>query len=179
MRKASATFLLVALTLAGCGRPSPENSGEAIEAGNPLEIAARERGIVRPEAQVPTGVFERSHDLGRDAMCVVPDGAGRWRFVVTAAFGPGLSCTATGQMARGGDGWRMTFAGEDGCQTLVHEEEDELRLPGNLPSQCDRLCPDRASLSGLRLPRASWSEADAKRLQIRDRQGNMIRPCGS
>lgn len=179
MRKASATFLLVALTLAGCGRPSPENSGEAIDAGNPLEIAARERGIVRPEAQVPTGVFERSHDLGRDAMCVVPDGAGRWRFVVTAAFGPGLSCTATGQMARDGDGWRMTFAGEDGCQTLVHEEEDELQLPGNLPSQCDRLCPDRASLSGLRLPRASWSEADAKRLQIRDRQGNMIRPCGS
>jgi hypothetical protein len=170
--------LLATVLLAGCGRPPPDKAGEVIDTGNPLEMAARERGIVRPEAQVPTGVFERSHDLGRDAMCVVPDGAGRWRFVVTAAFGPGLSCTASGQMVRDGDGWRMRFPGVDGCEALVHEEEDELRLPGNLPSQCDRLCPDRASLSGLRLPRASWSEGDAKRLQIRDRQGNMIRPCG-
>ncbi|NIJ36814.1 hypothetical protein FHR22_001463 [Sphingopyxis panaciterrae] len=179
MRRASAALLAGVLLLAGCGRPPPEQNEKAIDAGNPLEIAARERGIVRPEAQVPTGVFERSHDLGRDAMCVVPDGAGRWRFVVTAAFGPGLSCTATGQIAQEGDGWRMRFPAAEGCEALVHEDEDELRLPGNLPPQCDRLCPDRASLSGLRLPRASWSEQDAKRLQIRDRQGNMIRPCGN
>jgi len=179
MRRASATLLLAALLLAACGRPPPDKAHDRVDADNPLEIAARERGIVRPETQVPTGVFERSHDLGRDAMCVVPDGAGRWRFVVTAAFGPGLSCTVSGQMVRENDGWRMTFPDVDGCDALVHEDEDELRLPGNLPSQCDRLCPDRASLSGLRLPRASWSEGDAKRLQIRDRRGNMVRPCGS
>lgn len=179
MRKADAVLFAGLLLLAGCGRPPPEQDDKAIDARNPLEIAARERGIVRPDTPVPTGVFERSHDLGRDAMCVVPDGAGRWRFVVTAAFGPGLSCTATGQIIRDGDGWRMRFPAAEGCEALVHEEEDELRLPGNLPPQCDRLCPDRASLSGLRLPRASWSEQDAKRLQIRDRQGNMIRPCGS
>lgn len=179
MRRINAAFLLAASLLAACGRPPPDKADDGIDADNPLEVAARERGIVRPETQVPTGVFERSHDLGRDAMCVVPDGAGRWRFVVTAAFGPGLSCTASGQMVRENDGWRMTFADIDGCEALVHEDEDELRLPGNLPSQCDRLCPDRASLSGLRLPRASWSEGDAKRLQIRDSRGNMIRPCGS
>lgn len=179
MRTADALILVAALLVAGCGRPPPDEAQQGVDAGNPLEIAARERGIVRSEAQAPTGVFERTHDLGRDAMCVVPDGAGRWRFVVTASFGPGLACTASGQMVREQDGWRMRFPAAEGCEALVHEEEDELRLPGNLPPQCDSLCPDRASLSGLRLPRASWSEADAKRLQIRDRQGNMIRPCGS
>lgn len=176
MPKASAALAL-ALLLAGCGRPDPDERAKGIDADNPLEVAARERGVVRPEAPTPVGVFERTHDLGRDAMCVVPDGAGKWRFAVTAAFGPGLSCIAKGAMVREGDGWRMRFAGAEGCETVVHEEEDELRLPGNLPQQCDRLCPDRASLSGLRLPRASWSASDAGDLRIADRHGNMQRPC--
>jgi len=178
MHRASFVLALPALLLAACGHPAPDAGAKGGHAGNPLEIAARERGVVRPEASTPTGVFERTHDLGRDAMCVVPDGAGQWRFAVTAAFGPGLSCTATGTMVREGDGWRMRFAGADGCDALVREQEDELQLPGNLPSRCDRLCADRASLSGLRLPRASWSVADARGLRIADRQGNMQRPCG-
>ena len=179
MRRASAALLLCAAALAGCGRSSADADGQGIDADNPLEIAARERGIVRPDAATPVGVFERSHDLGRDAMCVVPDGAGRWRFVLTASFGPGLACTAAGSMTRDDAGWRMRFAGSENCDMAVREEEDELRLPGELPPACDRLCPQRATLAGLRLPRASWSEDDAKRLQIRDRQGNMIRPCAS
>ncbi|WP_432770467.1 MAG: hypothetical protein HEQ22_06935 [Sphingopyxis sp.] len=179
MRRASAAILVAALLLVGCDRPAPGDADTSIDAGNPLEVAARERGIVRPEAVVPTGVFERAHDLGRDAMCVVPDGAGQWRFVLTAAFGPGLSCTANGQITRDGGGWRMRFGVAEGCEAVVHEEEDELRLPGILPDQCDSVCPGRASLAGLRLPRASWSEADAKRLQMRGRDGNIIRPCGA
>jgi len=169
---------LAALLLAGCERSASGESDQAIDADNPLEQAARERGVVRAEAASPVGVFERTHDLGRDAMCVVPDGAGRWRFAVTAAFGTTLSCTATGTMTREQENWRLRFAGADGCDALVHEEEDELRLPGRLPPQCDRLCPARASLSGLRLPRASWSADDARGLQIRDHQGNMQQPCG-
>jgi hypothetical protein len=178
MRRASAALALAALALAGCDRPAPNGAGKGVDADNPLEVTARQRGVVRSETATPVGVFERTHDLGRDAMCVVPDGAGKWRFAVTAAFGPTLSCTATGTMAREGDGWRMRFAGVDGCDALVHEEEDELRLPGSLPPQCARLCPDRASLSGLRLPRASWSATDAGGLRMADRQGNMQRPCG-
>src|SRR3546814_1903395 len=73
-------------------------------------------------------------------------------------------------MAREGDKWRMRFAGAEGCEALVHEEEDELRLPGRLPPQCARLCPNRASLSGLRLPRASWSADDARDLRIRSEE---------
>lgn len=178
MRRASAALALAALALAGCDRPAPSEAGKGVDADNPLEVTARQRGVVRSDTATPVGVFERTHDLGRDAMCVVPDGAGKWRFAVTAAFGPTLSCTATGTMAREGDGWRMRFAGVDGCDALVHEEEDELRLPGSLPPQCARLCPDRASLSGLRLPRASWSATDAGGLRMADRQGNMQRPCG-
>jgi hypothetical protein len=178
MPKASALLALATLILVGCNRPDPGERAKAIDADNPLEVAARERGVVRPEAQTPVGVFERTHDLGRDAMCVVPDGAGKWRFAVTAAFGPGLSCAANGTIIREGDGWRMRFAGAEGCEAAVHEEEDELRLPGNLPQQCDRLCPDHASLSGLRLPRASWSADDARDLRIPDLHGNMRRPCG-
>ena len=174
MRKPAAAVLL--LLLAACGRPAP---AEQIDADNPLEVAARERGIVRVDASTPTGVFERSHDLGRDAMCVVPDGTGQWRFAVTAAFGPGLSCTAEGRIVREGDGWRMRFSGAEGCEAAVREEEDELRLPGRLPPQCDSLCPSRASLAGLRLPRASWSESDARGLRLRDRRGMIVRPCGA
>lgn len=177
MHRANAALALVSLLIAGCDRPAPVENAEGIDANNPLEVAARQRGVVHPDAASPVGVFERKHDLGRDAMCVVPDGAGKWRFAVTAAFGPSVSCTASGTMAREGNGWRMRFAGVDGCAALVHEEDDELRLPGSLPPQCARLCPDRASLSGLRLPRASWSASDAGDLRITDRSGNIGRPC--
>lgn len=175
MRRASAALLL--LLLAGCGRAPPE--AKAIDEDNPLELAARERGIVRPESADLTGVFERRHDIGRDAMCVVTDGAGRWRFALTASYGPGLSCEARGSAVRDGQGWRLDFDGAEGCSAVVHEDEDELRLPGRLPPQCDRLCPSRASLSGLRLPRASWTEVDARRLQMKGEDGNMAAPCES
>ncbi len=167
------------LLVGGCDRAKRDGADAAIDTRNPLEIAARERGVVRADAGDPTGLFERTHELGRDAMCVVPDGAGQWRFAVSASFGPGLSCNARGTIVRDGEDWRMRFAGVEGCEALVHEEDDELRLPGRLPSQCDSLCPSRASLSGLRLPRASWSADDAKGLQLHDGRGNMIRPCGS
>lgn len=179
MRRARAAFLFGALLLAGCDRHPQADSDRTVDANSPLELAARERGIVRPDTASPTGVFERSHELGRDAMCVVPDGAGQWRFALSASFGPGLRCAARGTIVREGQGWRMRFAVAEGCEALVQEEEDELRLPGSLPAQCQTICSARASLSGLRLPRASWSEEDAKRLQVADPRGNMIQPCGS
>lgn len=175
MRRFSAAVLLL---LAACGPSSPA-ANESIDTDNPLELAARERGVVRPEADELTGVFERRHELGRDAMCVVPDGDDKWHFGLTASFGPGLSCAASGSILREGDGWRLRFSGAEGCDTLIREEEDELRLPGDLPPQCENLCPGRASLAGLRLPRASWSERDAKRLQMRGNRGTMLKPCGS
>jgi hypothetical protein len=179
MRRNSVALAVLAMLLAGCGRAPSDEGAKAVDATNPLEVAARERGVVRAEAADLTGVFERVHELGRDAMCVVPDGAGRWRFSVTAAFGPGLACTAKGALMREGEGWRMRFAGADRCNILVREDEDELRLPGGLPPECDRVCPNRASLAGLRLPRASWSADDARHLQMIDKQGNKLASCGA
>lgn len=170
------SLLLVAmlLILATCNRPPPGSNGEA---DNPLEAAARERGLVHEEAAALTGVFERRHDLGRDSLCVVPEGPANWRFSLSASYGPGMSCQASGTIKAEGDSWRFDFAGADGCSALLREKEDELQLPGSLPTACDSLCPSRASLSGLRLPRASWSEGDARRLQITDRRGSLTQPC--
>lgn len=173
MRKA----VLALLLLAGCDRPAP--SGDPIDADNPLEVTARERGVVQSEAASPTGVFERRHDLGRDAMCVVPEGEGEWRFAATAAFGSELFCTARGTMTHETGGWRLRFAGKPGCEPLAREDEDGFHLPGELSASCANLCPSRASLAGLSLPRISWAEGDARRLQMRDERGMMIVPCGA
>lgn len=172
------SWVILPLLLMGCDRQAGTTAEVGAGAGNALEMAARERGIVHANMAMPTGVFERTHELGRDALCVVPDGASRWRFALTAAFGPGLSCAAHGTMVREGDGWRMRFAKTEGCEVLAREEEDELRLPGSLSPRCENLCPARASLAGLSLPRASWTEDDARRLQIGDGRGNIVRPCG-
>ncbi len=178
MRRARLSLLAVMLFAGACDKRAAPPEDMAIDAGNPLAIAARPRGVARPAASAPPGVFERIHELGRDAMCVVPDGRGEWRFAMTAAFGTGLSCRTRGRIEPDGEGWRFTFAGVDDCSVILREEEDELRLPGKLPSQCDSLCPGRATLAGLRLPRASWSADDARGLRMRDGQGNIVRPCG-
>ena len=81
-------------------------------------------------------------------------------------------------MDRDGQEWRLRFAGAEGCEARVREEEDELLLLGALPRASRRQCPRAASLAGLRLPRASWSEADARGLRIDDGQGNIVQPCG-
>jgi len=177
MRRVRLLFLAAGVLLGGCDRGSSGQEEKTVDARSPLEIAARERGVVQPEAEALTGVFERAHDLGRDAMCVVPDGAGRWRFALTAAFGSRLACRAHGTIARDGDGWRLNFAGGDDCTLTLREEDDELRWPGRLPGECESLCPGRTTLAGLRLPRASWSAADARGLRMRDAAGNIVQPC--
>ena len=53
---------LAALLIAGCERAAEPDAG-GVDADNPLEIAARQRGVVQPEAVSPVGVFERAHDL--------------------------------------------------------------------------------------------------------------------
>lgn len=167
-------YLVLLCLLGACNRPPPQ--GE-IDTNNPLEATARERGLVPNRDAPPTGVFERRHDLGRDILCAVPKGGKSYAFALSAAFGPGLSCLARGEITREGDGWRFAFDGAKGCAPVLREEGDELRFPGELPQECAALCPGRASIAGLRLPRASWDEADARRLQLVDPRGISIRPC--
>src|SRR3546814_9939062 len=109
MCRASLPFLAAVFLLGGCDRASTADREKAVDARSPLEIAARERGGVQPESEALTGVFERAHDLGRDAMCVVPDGEGRWRFALTAAFGSRLACRAPGVVKMGRSSGRERF----------------------------------------------------------------------
>ncbi|MDP3781759.1 MAG: hypothetical protein Q8Q79_02460, partial [Sphingopyxis sp.] len=66
MRNVKFALVLGILLIGGCDRHAPDRNGQGVDADNPLEIAARERGVVSSEAATPVGVFERSHDLGRD-----------------------------------------------------------------------------------------------------------------
>ncbi len=107
-------------------------------------------------------------------MCVVPDGAGKWRFARHR-------CLRTGAVVhREEERWSAkAMAGgcalpaRTGCEADVHEEEDELRLPE--PAAAVRLAcapiARRCRVCGL--PRASWSADDAGDLRIADRHGNM------
>lgn len=154
--------IYIAFLLSSCGREAPVAEGNP---DNVLEAAARDRGLVRADRAAPSGVFERRHELGRDALCVVPDG-GDYRFALTASFGPGLVCQGRGALSDNGGEWTFRFAGDSGCRFVASEAEDELRIPGVLPDACAQLCPNRASISGLRLPRASWDAREAARVRF-------------
>jgi len=155
-------ILGAAMLLAACGRGKDGGT----DVSNPLEAAARDRGMVQADRAAPTGVFERRHDMGRDALCVVPQDGDDYRFALTAAFGTGLVCQSSGILHDADGVWTLRFAGTDGCEVIVREENDALRLPGSIPAACARLCPNRASISGLRLPRASWDEQHAVRARF-------------
>lgn len=158
----SRAALVLMLLLAGCGRGEPV----AGDLNNPLEAAARDRGVVQTSRAGPAGVFEHRHELGRDALCVVPGQGNSYRFALTAAYGPGLVCQGTGTLTNDDGAWTLRFAGKSGCNVTVQEAGDELRLPGALPAECAALCPSRASISGLRLPRVSWDGQDAVRARF-------------
>lgn len=168
-------LLIPALLLLGaCEREAPVAEGNP---DNPLEAAARERGIVHDTRAGPAGVFERRHELGRDALCVVPDGGGTYRFALTASYGPGLVCQGEGTLIDDSGDWTLRFKGDSRCSFVAREENDELRLPGSLPQACATLCPNRASISGLRLPRASWDGGEAGRIRFDRPDGKVGVSC--
>lgn len=162
------------LLLAGCD-DVPASAGNA---DNPLEAAARERGIVQANQAKPTGVFERRHELGRDALCAVSITGDEYRFALTAAYGPGMVCQGQGTLTDSDGEWTLRFGGNSGCEITAHEENDELRLSGTLPAACAKLCPGGAMISGLRLPRASWERGDAVAAQFDRPDGRKGVTCG-
>ncbi len=110
MRRAS--LALLCLLLNACQRsPVGQDAASAPTGGaaSRLERAAIESGAIADPAKVsPVGLFQRSHEAGRDALCVVPGPDGALRFGLEAVFGaappsgavPGdydlVECTACG-----------------------------------------------------------------------------------
>lgn len=144
-----------------------EDAPAEIDAGNPIELAAREANLVEdPDSSPPTGLFERRHSSGRDAMCVVPAGLGSFRFGLIASFGTELMCQGHGELTQDGDRLSLDFDGVD-CEVEAVYDGRTIRLAGAVPAKCADICGPRASISGVSVSRVGWQEGDAMTLVSR------------
>jgi hypothetical protein len=133
-------------------------------------MAAREANLVEdPDSSPPTGLFERRHSSGRDALCIVPAGLGSYRFGLIASFGTELMCQGHGSATQDGDTLNLEFEDAD-CEVQAVYDGRTVQLGGAVPSECADICGPRASISGVGVSRVGWSEADAMTLLSRREQ---------
>lgn len=173
MRRTSLPLLLL---LAACQRaPSGEQGGVATVPASGLERAAIESGAIADVATVsPVGLYQRSHEAGRDALCVTPVKDGQLRFGLEAVFGEEPSCRGQGIARRTGDKLVLSFKGGHRCIIVAQYDGDQVALPGVVDMACADLCDGRGSLEGVSFPRIASDAASA--LRARDRDGEPL--CG-
>lgn len=141
-----------------------------VDAG--LEQAAVGTGLVVDVSKVqPTGLYQHSHEGGRDRLCVVPSKNGQFRFGMEAVFGDTTVCTGRGKAKRAGDKLIFDFE-RSTCLIVGSYEGDRVSLPGALDISCDDLCNDRGSFEGVSFPRVS--EDIAKALKASSRSGALL-----
>ena len=166
MRRISLTVLML---LAACQRAdAPSSSSIRRETGTSastgLERAAIESGVIADAAKLsPVGVYQRRHESGRDALCMIPDRSGDFRFGTEAMFGEGQSCRGHGTARRAGDKLILSFSGRDHCIIVAQYDGDQLSLPGVVDMNCASVCDGRGSLEGVSFPRISGDAASALR----------------
>lgn len=146
--------------------------------GNPLEDAAREANlVVDPATTDPTGLFERRHAAGRDAICFVSAGDGSYRFGLVASFGSTLSCQGKGVARHEGARMMLSFDGAS-CNVGASYDGQSVRIDGRVADGCAALCGPRASISGVGVQRVGWTAADARSLVVRrSAEAQALRPC--
>ncbi|BAI96999.1 hypothetical protein Sj15T_14500 [Sphingobium sp. TA15] len=173
MRLASLAALL---SLAACQReaaPAPGPRETGIQTSSGLERAAIETGAIADAAKVPAiGLYQRNHEAGRDALCVIPARDGDYRFGMEASFGEGQSCAGKGSARRAGDKLILSFSRSDHCIVVAQYDGDQLSLPGVVDMKCAELCKGRGSLEGVSFPRVASDAAAA--LQARDGSGDPL-----
>ncbi|MGC4250979.1 MAG: hypothetical protein QM605_05765 [Sphingobium sp.] len=174
MKRAS---LLLSLLLIACQRdaaPAPAEGGLAPSASG-LERAAIETGVIADVRKVPpVGLYQRTHEAGRDILCVAPDRSGHLRFGLEAVFGRQESCRGQGMARNAGDKLILSFQGGDKCLIVAQYDGDQIMLPGVVDVSCASLCEGKGSLEGVSFPRiASMARAA---LDARDRAGAAL--CG-
>ena len=163
--KQAALLGLSALLLLSCREQEAERP--SIDAANPIERAAREANLVEdPDSSPPTGLYERRHISGRDALCIVPQGLGGYRFGMIASFGTELMCQGQGTATQNGTRLKLVFS-DIRCEIEAVYDGRSVRMPGTVPAGCAEICGPRASLSGVAVSRVGWSEDEAMTLQSR------------
>jgi hypothetical protein len=135
-----------------------------------LESAAIERGLVRdPKDRDITGLYARD----TDRICIVGGDSG-YRIGAFVDYGDKITCSGSGTVTRAGETLRIKLGDGDGCSFEAKFDGDHIRLPGNVPDGCTKLCARRASYAGLEVERLSESPAEASAL--RDPAGKAL--CG-
>ena len=172
MRRTSLSFLLL-LTACQQGTPSSTAMGAGPSASG-LERAAIDSGVIADAARLsPVGLYQRRHEAGRDALCVIPGKAGDFRFGMEAVFGEEQRCRGHGTAKRAGDKLILSFAGRgDRCIIVGQYDGDQLSLPGVVDLKCADLCEGRGSLEGVSFPRLASDAASA--LRATDREGRAL-----
>lgn len=171
------TSLVLILLLAACQRDpaTPMSAGAQVSAtsGSGLERAAIETGVIADTAKIsPIGLYQRSHEAGRDSLCVIPGRNGDFRFGLEAIFGTEQSCKGRGTARRAGDKLILSFAGRNRCIVVAQYDGDQLSLPGVVDMACDSLCEGRGNLEGVSFPRIAGDAAAA--LRTRDRTNDPL-----
>lgn len=175
MRRISLTALLILAACQDSGAPSSSVIGESGSVGT-LEQAAIESGAIADAARLsPIGLYQRSHEAGRDKLCVIPDRSGTFRFGIEAMFGEGQACQGAGSARRAGDKLILSFSGNGSCIIVARYDGDQLTMPGVVDTSCASLCGGRGTLEGVSFPRLTSDAASA--LKARDAAGiGLCRP---
>ena len=162
---AAAVAVVATVALCAC-RPAPQAPAQ-IDKANPLEVAAKAANLVEDPRETPvTGLFERRHAAGRDALCFTPDGDSDYHFGLTASFGTTLICEGQGSATQDGERLTLRFADAD-CTVDAQFDGHGIRITGEVPPSCAALCGPRASMSGVSVTRIGWGESDALTLLSR------------
>lgn len=173
--RAAASLGLCMVLLWGCREQ--EERASPIDAANPIEMAAREANLVEdPNSSPPTGLFERRHTSGRDAICIVPAGLGGYRFGLIASFGTELKCQGHGELTQDGDRLNLEFDGVE-CEVEGVYDGRSIRISGAVPSKCSEICGPRASISGVSVSRVGWTEEEAMTLLSRNEADKGLPLC--
>ncbi len=167
----------VLLCLAATACQPPSDAGKATigetRAATGLERAAIESGVITDATRTsPVGLYQRSHEAGRDSLCVMPGNKGGFRFGMEAVFGEEPSCRGEGTARRTGDKLILSFKGGARCIVVAQYDGDQVALPGVVDMACARLCEGRGSLEGVSFPRVASDAAVA--LRVRARNGDPL-----
>ena len=169
MPRASLALLLL---LASCQRPPTAADAASEPGGAPasgLERAAIESGAITDTGKTsPVGLYQRSHEAGRDLLCVMPAKDAAFRFGLQANFGEDQSCRGQGTARRAGDKLILSFMGGDRCIVVAQYDGDQVALPGVVDMACADLCEGRGTLEGVSFPRIANDTASALRARDSD-----------